>query len=62
MHVRVARFGRPPAHAPHIDPALIGELDPPLNLDRPPTPFRRLLMELRTVCREDARAWALERQ
>jgi hypothetical protein len=63
-HLSVAHLGLPEgtdANA-EIDGALLRQFDPPLNLSGTSSPFRRLLVELRSACRDDARAWALERQ
>jgi hypothetical protein len=41
---------------------LLAEIDPPLNLGGTLSPFRRLLLELRSECRREAHSWAMERR
>jgi GIY-YIG catalytic domain-containing protein len=41
---------------------LLAEIDPPLNLGGALSPFRRLLLELRSECRREAHSWVMERQ
>lgn len=58
-HLCVARLKR---DGSNVDDELLAQFDPPLNLDGAPSPFRRLLLELRSECRREARSWAMERQ
>ncbi len=47
---------------PRLREELLAEIDPPLNLGGELSPFRRLLLELRSDCRREAHSWAMERQ